>query len=348
MTSLKFASYLTCVLMWRIAFASEPKSSVPVHQQSGFISANVGEKIILQCFYKGKASAMFYWYKHTLGHKPKLISAFYKHNENGTFFDEFRNNPRFSLEGKNGKNHLRIKDLQISDSATYHCVSHNVYKFEFAEGTTVNVKGSGLNIQASVHQSESDFVQPGGFETLNCTVYTGTCDEKHSVYWFKDSEESHPGLIYTQGGRNDKCERNPKTQTNTCVFNLPMKNLNVSHHYCAVASCGHIVFGNGTKLDFTPKLNSADFLVHFLYGSLAFTTILSALMAFSVYKLRKRSHCPCKESGARHSDPSAADAEGYQDADNLHYAALRKQRLKGPRSQRNETLSQCVYSSVRR
>ncbi|KAM4536784.1 uncharacterized protein PAE49_021240 isoform 2-T2 [Odontesthes bonariensis] len=343
MTSLQFASYLTCVLMWRIAFASEPKSSVPVHRQRGFISANVGGKVTLRCFYKGEASAMFYWYKHTLGHKPNLISAFYRHNENATFFDEFRNNPRFSLEGKNGKNHLTITDLQISDSATYYCVSHKAYKFEFDEGTTVNVKGSGLNIQASVHQ-------PGGSETLNCTVHTGTCDGKHSVYWFKDSEESHAGLLYTEGGRNDKCERNSNTQTHTCVFNLPTENLNAScagTHYCAVASCGHIVFGNGNKPDFTPQLNSADFLLHFLYGALAFTTILNAFMAFSVYKLKRRSHRPFTESAARRSDPPTAGAEGCQDADNLHYAAVRTQRFKRPRSQRNETLNQCVYSTVR-
>uniref|UniRef100_A0A3B4YHW9 Ig-like domain-containing protein n=1 Tax=Seriola lalandi dorsalis TaxID=1841481 RepID=A0A3B4YHW9_SERLL len=106
--------------------------------------------------------------------------------------------------------------------------------------------------QALVHQSGSETIQPGGSVTLSCTVHTGTCDGEHSVYWFKDSEESHPGLIYTHGDRNDQCERKPETQTQTCVYNLPMENLNRSHagtYYCAVASCGHILFGNGTKLD---------------------------------------------------------------------------------------------------
>ncbi len=88
--------------------------------------------------------------------------------------------------------------------------------------------------------------------TLNCTVHTGTCDGEHSVYWFRDSEGSHPGLIYTHGDRNDQCERKPNTQTHTCVYNLPMKSLNLSHagtYYCAVASCGHILFGSEKKLD---------------------------------------------------------------------------------------------------
>ena len=174
-------------------------------------------------------------------------------DRNGTFYNEFNNNPRFTLDTENGKNNLKITDLHISDSATYYCVSSNLYVFEFVEGTTLNVKGSGFNIQALVHQSASESIQPGGSVTLNCTVHTGTCDDgEHSVYWFKNSQESQPGIIYTHGGRNDQCERNNNTQTHTCVYNLPMKSLDLSHagtYYCAVASCGQILFGNGTKLD---------------------------------------------------------------------------------------------------
>uniref|UniRef100_A0A3B3DR86 Ig-like domain-containing protein n=1 Tax=Oryzias melastigma TaxID=30732 RepID=A0A3B3DR86_ORYME len=101
-------------------------------------------------------------------------------------------------------------------------------------------------------------VQSGDSVTLNCTVHTGSCDGEHRVYWFKDSEDSHPGLIYTHGGRNDQCERKKNTQTHSCVYNLHMKNLNESHagiYYCAVASCGHILFGNGTKLVLTDAEN---------------------------------------------------------------------------------------------
>jgi len=40
------------------------------------------------------------------------------------------------------------------------------------------------------------------------------------------------------------------------VYNLLKKNLNVSHaliYYCAVASCGHILFGKGKKLELACK-----------------------------------------------------------------------------------------------
>ncbi|XP_013129969.2 uncharacterized protein LOC100690577 [Oreochromis niloticus] len=341
MTSLNFA--LICLFFWKIDRVTNLQLSSNVRQESGFISANVGDNVTLRCFYEGDVAAMFYWYKQTLGQKPKLISSFYKHDINGTFNGEFKNNPRFSLDSKNGKNHLTISNIQMSDSATYYCISCYAYKFEFAEGTSIHVKGSGLNLQTSVHQLSSATVEPGASLTLNCTVHTGTCDEEHSVYWFKSSEKSHPGLIYTDGGGNNRCERKTNTQTNMCVYSLPIKSLNLSDkgmYYCAVASCGHILFGNGTKLDLEDEVTFPDFLVNVLSGALAFTITLSLLMGFLLFKMNK-------ESQARCSDASTANAEGYRDADNLHYAAVQTQKFNRQRRQMNDTMNQCVYSSVR-
>ncbi|XP_062301315.1 uncharacterized protein LOC134006243 [Scomber scombrus] len=292
MTSPVFVLYLTCLFVGKMAQMTDLKSSSSVHQDSGFISANVGDSVTLQCFYEGDLVAALYWYKQTLGQKLRQISNFYKLKKSTTFHDEFKDNSRFALDTENGKNHLVISDLRISDSATYYCASSYTYNLEFKEGIIVNVKGSGLNIQTLVHQSASESIQPGGSVTLNCTVHTGTCDDgEHSVYWFKNSEESHAGLIYTHGGRTNQCERNTNTQTHTCVYNLPMKSLNLSHagtYYCAVASCGHILFGNGTKLDVGNEVDSLV-LVYFLSGALVFTTILSVLLAFSMYKMNKSS-----------------------------------------------------------
>ncbi|XP_067436132.1 immunoglobulin kappa light chain-like [Thunnus thynnus] len=348
MTSPVFAFYLICLFLGKMAQMTDLKFSSSVRQDSGFISANVGDETTLQCFYGGEV-AKLYWYKQNSGQKIKLISTFYKYEVISTFHDEFKNNPRFALDTENNQNHLKITDLHISDSATYYCINSYLNKLEFLEGTTLNVKGSGLNIQALVHQSASESIQPGGSVTLNCTVHTGTCDDgEHSVYWFKNSEESHPGIIYTHGGRNDQCERNSNTQTHTCVYNLPMTSLNLSHagtYYCAVASCGQILFGNGTKLDIEYEVDSLV-LVYILSGALAFTTILSVLLAFSVYKMKKRNSC---QSEPQHgfAAPSTADAEGNQDADNLHYAALNANVANRSRRARNNTKNECVYSSVK-
>ncbi|XP_042258235.1 uncharacterized protein LOC121890046 [Thunnus maccoyii] len=340
MTSPVFAFYLTFLFLGKMAQMTDLKFSSSVHQDSGFISANVGDEKTLQCHYEGDVFAKLYWYEQT--QKPRLISTFYKYKVNSTFHDEFKNNSRFTLETENNKNHLHI-----SDSATYYCVSCYLNKLEFLEGTTLNVKGSGLNIQALVQQSASESIQPGGSVTLNCTVHTGTCDDgKHSVYWFKNSQESHPGVIYTLGGRNDQCERNNNTQTHTCVYNLPMKSLDFSHtgtYYCAVASCGQILFGDGTKLDVGYEVDSLV-LVYFLSGALAFTTILSVLLAF--YKMNKSNTCQSAESQARISAPSTVNVKGYKAAENLYYAAL-SVNLTNRRRRQNQTWSECVYYSVK-
>ncbi|XP_029310282.1 uncharacterized protein LOC115023447 [Cottoperca gobio] len=347
MTSPVFALYLylACLFLGKMAQMTDLKLSSPVHQENGFVLVKAKENLTLQCFYDRDVAARLYWYKQTLGQKPRLISNFYTYDKKKSFHDEFKNNSRFKLDTENG--HLTITDLRTSDAATYFCISCYLYMLEISESTVVDVKGSGLNIPALVHQSAAETIQTGDSVTLNCTVHTGSCDGEHSVYWFKNSEESHPGLIYTHGGRNDQCERKPNEQTHTCVYNLPMKSLTLSHagtYYCAVASCGHILFGNGTKLDFEQEVDSLV-LVHFLSGFSTLTTILSVLLAFSVCMMNRSNSC--QSTGSRCPAPSTLDAEGYQHAEKIYFAALSVNLTNRSRRQRDQTWSECVYYSVK-
>ncbi|XP_026187683.1 uncharacterized protein LOC113145317 isoform X1 [Mastacembelus armatus] len=346
MASPAVALFVTCLLMRRMADITAQKLS----SSSDFISLMVGQDVTLECSCADSVAVMFYWYKQTPGQKPQCVSKFYKHDKNGVLMDEFQNNIRFKLETNNEKNHLNISNVQSSDSGTYYCISGYAYVFEFLENIIVNVESSDFNVQAQVHQSASESIQPGGSVTLDCTVHTGTCDGEHRVYWFKHSGQAHPGLIYTHGGSNDQCERKPETQTHSCVYNLPMNSLNVSDagtYYCAVASCGHMLFGNGTELDFEYDVDSFV-LVYFLSGALVFTTIVVVVLAFTAYRKYKKNSCQCTDSQARSSVASAANAEqSYRDEDNLHYAALRENKLSSSRRQRDHTRSECVYSAVR-
>ncbi|XP_073330792.1 uncharacterized protein [Pagrus major] len=339
MTPSMFALSVTCLLLGTMA----DMTALTLSSSLRFISVSVGEPVTLECYYEGSSVVMLYWYKQTPGQKPQLVSKFYKLDKNPTLFGEFENDPRLKLDSTPGKNHLRISYVQSSDAGTYYCMGVSVYVYDFIEGITIHVESPGLIIPAWVDQSASEIIQPGGSVTLNCTVHTGTCDGEHSVYWFKHSQESHPGLIYTHGGRNDQCERKDNTQTHTCVYNLPMKSLNLSHagtYYCAVALCGDFVFGNGTKLDFEDKEDSPVSL-YFLSGALAFTGILVVLLAYTTYKMYKRNSM---DPQARSSSASVPSAEGYQDVDNLHYAAVRMNKANRSARQKDDS---CVYSSVR-
>ncbi|XP_063321744.1 uncharacterized protein LOC134619873 [Pelmatolapia mariae] len=345
MTSAKFVVCLTCLFLGEIAQTNNLNTSSSVPQERRFISVKTGDSVTLHCYSKGDGAPRFYWYKQTLGDKPTLISTFYVYENNPTFYDTFKNDPRFTLDTERGQNHLIISDMCISDSGTYYCICSYLYTSTFSESITVGVKDSDLNIKAVVQQSASETIQPGSSVTLNCTVYTGTCDGEHSIYWFKDSEESHPGLIYTHGGRNDQCERKANKRTHTCVYNLTINSLNWSNagtYYCAVASCGHILFGEGTTLLFGDEAKSLA-LVYVLSGALTFTSTLVVLLAFLLYKMSKRNHFKSGHHQARLSIPSV---QGNHDADNLHYAAL-SINLPAKSKRQRKYQSECVYSSVK-
>ncbi|XP_062240508.1 immunoglobulin kappa light chain-like [Platichthys flesus] len=339
-TSPKFVLYLTCFFLGKMV---QMHHFIMSHQDSGFISADVGDNLTLQCFYETDGIHI-YWYTQTPGQKPRIISMMYKFSKDFPLLNEFKDNPRFTVKTNDVASYLNISDLQHSDSATYYCSKSRSYVFEFMEGVTVSVKGSGSNIQAVVHQSQS--IQPGGSVTLSCTVHTGTCDGEHSVYWFMNSEEPQPGLIYTHGDRNDQCERKPDTQTHTCVYNLSMERLNRSHagtYYCTVAACGHIVFGDGTKLDSEEVVDYLP-LVYFLSGALAFTTILVVSLAYTAQRALKTNCCQGSES---QTAAEALNVEGHQDDDNPHYAALMEHSFSRARRQTDRDGSECVYTSVK-
>uniref|UniRef100_A0A673CIA4 Ig-like domain-containing protein n=1 Tax=Sphaeramia orbicularis TaxID=375764 RepID=A0A673CIA4_9TELE len=299
--------------------------------------------VTLQCEYHDKSAVLFFWYKQTLAQKPQRMSSYYEHNTEGSFNDEFKDNPRFSLDNKNS---LTISDLRISDSAMYFCGSTNLDSFYFAEGVTVRVEGSYLNVQTSVRQSESESVHPGDSVTLNCTVHTGTCDGEHSVYWFKSyEEEPQPGIIYTHRGRNDQCEKknDTETKTHTCVYNLPIHSVDHTHDqtYCAVASCGRVLFGPGTRLDLH-NMKESSALVYFLSGALAFTTTLIVLLTFSVYRLKQRT-CQCTGNCLLCYVMLCYAMLCYV---MLCYAMLCYVIARRPRRQKDDTFTECVYSSV--
>ncbi|XP_024118094.2 uncharacterized protein LOC112139509 [Oryzias melastigma] len=278
---------LTCLLSGRTAMSPPLESSSSDHRESVFISARVGGIVTLQCFYDGVFVQYVLWYKHILGQKPNPICLSSRYKTEVFFYSNYKNNPRFILKSSYHSYNLTISNLKLSDSATYFCIAGYQTYMNFSAVLTVDVKDSGLTIQTSVDQSSSENIHAGDSVTLNCTVHTGSCDGEHRVYWFKDSEDSHPGLIYTDGGRNDHCERQKNTQTNSCVYELPMKNITESHagiYYCAVVSCGHILFGNGTKLDLRGKEGIFPPFVYFLSGAL--TASLIHLIFYTIHKTK--------------------------------------------------------------
>ena len=118
------------------------------------------------------------------------------------------------------------------------------------------------DITAITQDFPSDPVHPGDSVTLQCSMLPDSenkkCPEEHRVYWFRaGSDESHPSFIYAHGNSGDECEKSPETRSpQKCFysFSKEVSSSDAGTYYCAVATCGEILFGNGTKLNTEGKL----------------------------------------------------------------------------------------------
>lgn len=114
-----------------------------------------------------------------------------------------------------------------------------------------------LNITAIIQHPSSASVHRGNLVTLHCSVLfnagKNTCESNHRVYWFRTgSDQSHPSLVYAQRNSGDECERSPEASSGQkCLYSFSkyVSASDAGTYYCAVATCGQILFGNGTTLD---------------------------------------------------------------------------------------------------
>uniref|UniRef100_A0A8C9QPH2 Ig-like domain-containing protein n=1 Tax=Scleropages formosus TaxID=113540 RepID=A0A8C9QPH2_SCLFO len=223
-------------------------------QPSALLEVHLGDNVTLECSFPEEETNYIhymYWFKFIIGQTPQLIAASHKYTEEATLSENF-NSGRFKVKLGTGINHLIISRTESSDSAMYYLRFVGfVYLWFISKAKTWE-----KHLQLKVYQVVSDPVHPGDSVTLQCTVDSDTCAGEHSVYWFRHgSGESLPGLIYTHGNRSDECEKSPEagSPTHSCVYSLPKRNLSRSDagiYYCAVVTCGDILFGDGTQLEF--------------------------------------------------------------------------------------------------
>ena len=109
------------------------------------------------------------------------------------------------------------------------------------------------NQQKSVYVKQNPVtasVQPGDSVTFECSLLSKNKenpDQCPGVYWFRSgSGETHPSIIYTQRNISDEQEKR------SCFYRLSKTIRNSSDdgtYYCAVVTCGEILFGEGTQVE---------------------------------------------------------------------------------------------------
>ncbi|XP_027141778.1 uncharacterized protein LOC104939851 [Larimichthys crocea] len=319
-------------------------------------TVQLGEPVTFTCVLPDVLySQNLHWYKQSAGENLKSIVSMWKSTKPayGPAFSA----SRFELKVNKNISSLTILWTIQEDEGMYHCAFMH-WNVNAWSATYLSLKGNSLrtsNYAVVQWSTVSHPVRPGDSVTLQCSVLSDsenkTCSEDHSVFWFRArSDKSHPDIIYADGNRHDQCDQSQKR----CVyhFSKDVSSSDDGTYYCAVATCGEILFGNGSKLEteepktsykFTPLVIAIICLVISLIGNIVF-------ICFICYRTPRPGCEPFTgiESvslQSRHNNSTPpVNAEG---GDDLNYAALHLSGRKATRGRKKRETEESVYSQVK-
>ncbi|KAG7240107.1 hypothetical protein INR49_027961 [Caranx melampygus] len=179
--------------------------------------------------------------------------------------------------------------------------------------------------------------------TQDSGVMKALCARESRIYWFRRGA-SQP-MVMDPSARQCTSPSGELSPMQNCTAHLEFDSSSSSDagmYYCAVASCGEIVFGNGTRvelMDVFPK--GTSLMVYFLSVALAVSCIILFALVFSIYKLNKKLCSFCNGSA------SHLTSDIMSDADTLHYAALSLKRKNGRHRHDSNMETECTYSRVK-
>uniref|UniRef100_A0A3B3VAT4 Ig-like domain-containing protein n=1 Tax=Poecilia latipinna TaxID=48699 RepID=A0A3B3VAT4_9TELE len=219
------------------------------------VTVQLGDPVTLSCAFSEKfqSTAWLHWYKQSAGDTLKFIVLQQKSIKPN--FERNVSTSRIAATYDNKVSNLTIRKTVLQDEGMYHC-AHMDWTVSTWTGTYLSVKAnSRRTLSYTVLQNPvSDPARPTDSETLQCSVISESeskaCSGEPSVFWFRSgSEQSYPQIIHsTDKGLRD-CENTTSNTLKKCSYSF-YKNFSSSDtgtFYCAVATCGEILFGNGIK-----------------------------------------------------------------------------------------------------
>lgn len=260
LVSILFNSPLDCLsifnvqhgqyIVFNVCFGQAPLAvkSSGVNQSPRVITAQVGQTVILKCFCGEDSVTFFSWYQQKLGGKPVIISSRMRHDTEASISPSFKG--RFQVDSRERINHLTISDLLPSDSAVYYCGILEFNLLQFGEGTFLHVRMPLSNIQVIVYQPGVSPVGPGDSVELGCEVRGKKCEGEQSFYFFRQTTD-HPVTIHPMEGN---CVNEARSRK--CTLTYSIQSVNSSDegvYYCALASCGQIMLGNGAQVQLSKQ-----------------------------------------------------------------------------------------------
>ncbi|KAM9377685.1 uncharacterized protein KZ484_009995 [Pholidichthys leucotaenia] len=301
-----------------------------------------GENAKLTCTLStDKISAReIHWYKQSVGDTLKLMGTLLKYEEQRPDFSE----TRFKVHHDDKFCNLTILRATEEDEGMYHCLIKEWIKTKWS-GTYLLIKGNQKTSNFSLQwPATPDPLLSGDPVTLQCSIQSDidkTCPEGHGVFWFRvESNTSHPNILYSVGHRPNDCKKTSDSQKR-CFYHLS-KNISSSDdgtYYCAVATCGEILFGEGTKLE--PDLSLIPLII--LIVCLAISVIGNGVL---IYYRRVCEYCKGNTSFEQSSTPRHPVHDGNEAEDDLNYAALNFSERRPKKGKKREFTENMVSSLV--
>ncbi|KAK7170902.1 hypothetical protein R3I94_000953 [Phoxinus phoxinus] len=338
---MKFWILLTLFLL---TFANGTSEREDLIHQIPLLFAELGSSVILPCSHSDDFINSISWYKHSIGKKPLLV-AYSDHNSGSvTYQNDFDKTNRYFIKIGSGSFNLSIVHVEEYDFANYYCAVNFLNIITFVEGTILLPKERDRIRSTTVLQEPVfDRLHPGDSVTLQCSVISEICAGEYSVYWFRHSSGySQPGIIYTHDNRSDLCMKRSEngSSTQSCVYSLPQTELRSSDagiYYCAVATCGKVHLGNGTKLTIEASSTFWNPVVFTLLTISVISMVVNIILVGLIQKkLKKASKQPRNQRNQ------------VEETDALNYVALNfsKKPSTSKRSAVKTSQNETIYSHI--
>ncbi|XP_038565691.1 signal-regulatory protein beta-2-like [Micropterus salmoides] len=317
-------------------------------------TVQVGESATFTCVFPVEelSNIVHKWYKQRAGDTLKLIMTVWKKNPQYT--TEFSES-KFTVNTDKNSSYLTILRIIQEDEGMYHCAITDWTVPEWS-GTYLLVKGNTQRTSnyTVIHgPTVSDPDRTGDSMTLQCSVLSDsdnkTCPGDHSVYWFRaGSDKSHPDIIYTDGNGRDECDKRSDSQK-SCVYHFS-KNISSSDagtYYCAVATCGEILFGDGTKVENVQTPHSIFIAMAILIVCLVISVAGNVVLICKRKVHKQYEGMESAVSEAQHDNSCQPAHDTTETDDQLKYAALNFSEKNTRGRKRREFAEDSVYSQVK-
>ncbi|XP_032413342.1 uncharacterized protein LOC116716628 [Xiphophorus hellerii] len=313
------------------------------------VTVQLGDPVTLSCalLEKFQSTSWLHWYKQSAGDTLKFIVLQQKSIKPN--YKQNASTSRIAATNDDKFSNLTIMKTVLQDEGMYHC-AHMDWTASTWTGTYLSVKANSRTSSYTVLQNpDSDPARPTDSETLQCSVLSQSedkaCSGELSVFWFRTgSEQSYPEIIHsTDKGLRD-CENTVTSNAQKkCSYSFS-KNFSSSDKgtfYCAVATCGEILFGNGIKTtdqSAIPKVNVLMIIIICLVIS------MTVNIGFICHHTR-RSWCGNVKAKQNENQLDNITVNGQD----LNYAALHFDERKTPRGniKRHLKTEDSVYSGVK-